>query len=153
MEVCLYSYVPIIGKIRPNSVKENSGFFFKTYFEAHLKVLHEIWNMRIDFHRTNYGVNKFLNYEVRNFNEVAGLLDFHWSRNQFFNRMRSVLSARPMLHSFLDDTVRISIAFVDLLQSLIRRHKKRSLIYVNAENHHAGSIHMNITNSDVEKKT
>jgi hypothetical protein len=107
--------------------------------------------MRIDFYRTNYGVNEPLNDAARNFNEVAGLLDFYWSRNQFFNRLRSVLSACPMLHSLLDDTVRISMPFVDLLQSLIRRLKRRSLIYVNAENHHAGSIHMNITNSDVEK--
>jgi hypothetical protein len=46
---------------------------------------------RIDFHRTNYGVHKPLNDAVRHFNEVASLFDFHLSKNQFFNRPRSVL--------------------------------------------------------------
>jgi hypothetical protein len=47
--------------------------------------------LRINFHRTNYGVHEPLNDAVRHFNEVAGLFDFHLSRNQFCNRLRSVL--------------------------------------------------------------
>jgi hypothetical protein len=38
--------------------------------------------LRIDFHRTTYGVHKPLNDVDRHFNEVAG---------QFLNRLRSVL--------------------------------------------------------------
>jgi hypothetical protein len=45
--------------------------------------------LRIDFHRTNYGVHEPLNDAVRHFNEVAGLFDFHLSSNQFFNRLKS----------------------------------------------------------------
>jgi hypothetical protein len=44
--------------------------------------------LRIDFHSINYGVHEPLNDAVRHFNEVAGLFDFHLSRNQFFNRLR-----------------------------------------------------------------
>jgi hypothetical protein len=47
--------------------------------------------LRVDFHRTNYGVHEPLNGAVRSFNEFAGLFDLHLSRNQFFNRLRSVL--------------------------------------------------------------
>jgi hypothetical protein len=47
--------------------------------------------LRVDFHRTNYGVHEPLNGAVRSFNEFAGLFDIHLSRNQFFNRLRSVL--------------------------------------------------------------
>jgi hypothetical protein len=47
--------------------------------------------LRVDFHRTNYGVHDPLNSAVWSFNEFAGLIDFHLSRNQFFNRLRSVL--------------------------------------------------------------
>jgi hypothetical protein len=43
------------------------------------------------FHRTNYGVHEPLNGAVRSFNELAGLFDLHLSRNQFFNRLWSVL--------------------------------------------------------------
>jgi hypothetical protein len=49
--------------------------------------------LRVDFNRTNYGVHEWccLNGAVRSFNEFAGLFDLHLSRNQFFNRLRSVL--------------------------------------------------------------
>jgi hypothetical protein len=47
--------------------------------------------LRVDFHRTNYGVHEPLNGFVRSFNEFAGLFDLHLSRNQFFNRLRSLL--------------------------------------------------------------
>jgi hypothetical protein len=48
--------------------------------------------LQIDFHHTNYGVHELLNDAVLHFNQVAdGLFDFHLSRNQFFNRLRSVL--------------------------------------------------------------
>jgi hypothetical protein len=47
--------------------------------------------LRVDFHRTNYGVHEPLNGAVRSFNEFAGLFDLHLSRNQFFYRLRSVL--------------------------------------------------------------
>jgi hypothetical protein len=47
--------------------------------------------LRVDFHRTNDGVHEPLNSAVRSFNEFAGLFDLHLSRNQFFNRLRSVL--------------------------------------------------------------
>jgi hypothetical protein len=40
--------------------------------------------LRIDSHRINYGVHEPLNDAVWNFNEVAGLFDFHLLRNQFF---------------------------------------------------------------------
>jgi hypothetical protein len=39
--------------------------------------------LRVDFHRTNYG--------VRSFNEFAVLIDLYLSRNQFINSLRSVL--------------------------------------------------------------
>jgi hypothetical protein len=47
--------------------------------------------LRVDFHRTNYGVHEPLNGAVRSFNEFAGLFDLHLSRDQFFNHLRSVL--------------------------------------------------------------
>jgi hypothetical protein len=47
--------------------------------------------LRINFHRTNYGVHEPLNDAVWHFNWVTGLFDFHLSRNQFFNHPRSVL--------------------------------------------------------------
>jgi hypothetical protein len=47
--------------------------------------------LRVDFHCNNYGVYEPLNGAVRSFNEFAGLFDLHLSRNQFFNRLRSVL--------------------------------------------------------------
>jgi hypothetical protein len=47
--------------------------------------------LQMDFHRTNYGVHEPLNDAVQHFNEVAGLFNFHLSRNQFCNRLRSVL--------------------------------------------------------------
>jgi hypothetical protein len=47
--------------------------------------------LRVDFDCTNYGVHEPLNGAVRSFNEFAGLLDLHLSRNPFFNRLRSVL--------------------------------------------------------------
>jgi hypothetical protein len=47
--------------------------------------------LRVDFHPTNYGVHEPLNGAVRSFNEFTGLFDLHLSRNQFFNRLRSVL--------------------------------------------------------------
>jgi hypothetical protein len=47
--------------------------------------------LRVDFHRTNYGVHEPLNGAVRSFNEFAGLFDLHLSKNQFFNHLRSVL--------------------------------------------------------------
>jgi hypothetical protein len=52
--------------------------------------------LRIDFHRTNYGVHEPLNDAVRHFNEVAGLFDFHLSWNQFFNHLSSVC-VRPFI--------------------------------------------------------
>jgi hypothetical protein len=47
--------------------------------------------LRVDFHRTNYGIHEPLNGAVRSFNEFAGLFDLHLSRDQFFYRLRSVL--------------------------------------------------------------
>jgi hypothetical protein len=37
--------------------------------------------LRVDVHRTNYGVHEPLNGAVRSFNEFAGLFDLHFSRN------------------------------------------------------------------------
>jgi hypothetical protein len=39
----------------------------------------------IDYHRTKYDVHGTLNDAVRLYNEVAGLFDFHLSRNHFLN--------------------------------------------------------------------
>jgi hypothetical protein len=47
--------------------------------------------LRVDFHCTNYGVQEPLSGAVQSFIEFAGLFDLHLSRNQFLNRLRSVL--------------------------------------------------------------
>jgi hypothetical protein len=67
--------------------------------------------LRVDFHRTNYGVHEPLNGAVRSFNEFPGLFDLHLHRNQFFNRLRSVLKYLLILHSLLDKTVHVSLLF------------------------------------------
>jgi hypothetical protein len=62
-----------------------------------------VFNVIATRYRTQVG--EPLNDVVRQFNEVAGLLDFHLSRNQFFYRLGSVLLSRPTLHFLLDNTV------------------------------------------------
>jgi hypothetical protein len=47
--------------------------------------------LRIDFHRTNYGVHEPLSSAMRQFNEVIGLFDFGLTRDQFLNRLRLTL--------------------------------------------------------------
>jgi hypothetical protein len=79
-----------------------------------------------------FTVREPLNNVVRHFNEVAGLFDFHLSRNQFFNRQRSRLT----LHYLLDNTVRIFKAFYSwnglLLFSLHFRFELLTLaLYIN----------------------
>jgi hypothetical protein len=44
--------------------------------------------LRVDFHRTNYGVHEPLNGAVRSINEFTGLFDRHLSRNQIFYRLK-----------------------------------------------------------------
>jgi hypothetical protein len=44
--------------------------------------------LRIDFHRTNYGVHEQMSSAMRHFNEVIGLFDFGLTRDQFLNRLR-----------------------------------------------------------------
>jgi hypothetical protein len=54
---------------------------------------YQIWGgnfLRMGFHRFNYGVHEPLNDVVQHFDEVARLFDFHFSRDQLFNRLRSV---------------------------------------------------------------
>jgi hypothetical protein len=43
--------------------------------------------LRIDFHRTNYGIQEPLSSAMRQFNEVVGLFDFSLHRDQFLNRL------------------------------------------------------------------
>jgi hypothetical protein len=47
--------------------------------------------LRIDFHRTNYGLHEPMPVEMRRFNEVIGLFDFDLTRDQFLNRLRLTL--------------------------------------------------------------
>jgi hypothetical protein len=47
--------------------------------------------LRIDFHRTNYGVHEPMSSAMRQFNEVIGLFDFGLTRDQFLNRLRLTL--------------------------------------------------------------
>jgi hypothetical protein len=47
--------------------------------------------LRVDYQRTKHGIQMSLNGAVRQFNEVAGLFDFHLSKGQLFNRLRAVL--------------------------------------------------------------
>jgi hypothetical protein len=41
--------------------------------------------LRIDFHRTNYGLSEPMSDAMRQFNEVIGLFDFGLTRDQFLN--------------------------------------------------------------------
>jgi hypothetical protein len=43
--------------------------------------------LRIDFHRTNYGLHEPMSSAMRQFNEVIGLFDFGLTRGQFLNRL------------------------------------------------------------------
>jgi hypothetical protein len=47
--------------------------------------------LRIDFHRTNYGLHEPMAGAMRQFNEVIGLFDFGLTRDQFSNRLRLYL--------------------------------------------------------------
>jgi hypothetical protein len=47
--------------------------------------------LRIDFHRTNYGLHEPMSGAMRQFNEVIGLFDFDLTRDQFLNRLRLTL--------------------------------------------------------------
>jgi hypothetical protein len=47
--------------------------------------------LRIDFHRTNYGLYEPMAGAMRQFNEVIGLFDFGLTRDQFSNRLRLYL--------------------------------------------------------------
>jgi hypothetical protein len=57
--------------------------------------------LRIDFHRTSYGVHKPLNDAVRHLNESAGLFDFHLAKNQLFlsSEVSVVISSDPSLYA------------------------------------------------------
>jgi hypothetical protein len=44
--------------------------------------------LRIDFHRTNYGVHEPMSAAMREFNEIIALFDFNLTRNQFLNRLK-----------------------------------------------------------------
>jgi hypothetical protein len=47
--------------------------------------------LRIDFHRTNYGIHEPMSSAMRQFNEVIGLFDFGLTQDQFLNRMKLTL--------------------------------------------------------------
>jgi hypothetical protein len=47
--------------------------------------------LRIDFHRTNYGIHEPMSSAMRQFNEVNCLSDFGLTRDQFLNRLRLTL--------------------------------------------------------------
>jgi hypothetical protein len=47
--------------------------------------------LRIDFHRTNYGLHEPMSGAMQKFNEVISLADFCLTRNLFFNRPRLTL--------------------------------------------------------------
>jgi hypothetical protein len=47
--------------------------------------------LRIDFHRTNYGLHESMLSGMGQFNEVIGLFDFGLTRDQFLNRLRLTL--------------------------------------------------------------
>jgi hypothetical protein len=47
--------------------------------------------LRIDFHRTNYGLHEPMSSAMRQFNEVIGLFDFGLTRDQFLNCLRLTL--------------------------------------------------------------
>jgi hypothetical protein len=44
--------------------------------------------LRIDFHRTNYGLHEPMRDAMRQFNDVFGLIDFGLTPDQFLNRLR-----------------------------------------------------------------
>jgi hypothetical protein len=47
--------------------------------------------LRIDFHRTKYGIHEPMSSAMRHFNEVIGLFEFGLPRDQFLNRLRLTL--------------------------------------------------------------
>jgi hypothetical protein len=47
--------------------------------------------LRIDLHRTNYGLHQPMSGAMRQFNEVIGLFDFSLTRDRFLNRLRLTL--------------------------------------------------------------
>jgi hypothetical protein len=61
--------------------------------------------LRIDFHRTNYGMYEPMSSAIRQFSEVIGLFDFGLTLDQFLNRLRLTLKAYPILHRFLESIV------------------------------------------------
>jgi hypothetical protein len=48
--------------------------------------------LRIDFHRTKYGIHEPMSNAMRQFNEVLGVFDFGLTWDQFLNRLRLTLS-------------------------------------------------------------
>jgi hypothetical protein len=64
--------------------------------------------LRIDFHRTNYGIHEPMFSAMRQFNVVIGLFDFGLSRDQFMNRLRLTTKSTktyPTLHRFSESIV------------------------------------------------
>jgi hypothetical protein len=47
--------------------------------------------LRIDFHRTNYGLHEPMSDAMRQFNAVIGLFDFSLTWDQVLNRLRLTL--------------------------------------------------------------
>jgi hypothetical protein len=47
--------------------------------------------LRIDSHRTNYGIHKPMSIAMRQYNEVIGLFDFGLTQDQFLNLLRLTL--------------------------------------------------------------
>jgi hypothetical protein len=61
--------------------------------------------LRIDFHRTNYGLFGPMSGAMREFNEAIGLFDFGLTDDQFLNRLRLTLQTYPTLHRFSESIV------------------------------------------------
>jgi hypothetical protein len=47
--------------------------------------------LRIDFHRTNYGLHEPMSGAIRQFNDIIELFDFSLTLNQFLNRLSLTL--------------------------------------------------------------
>jgi hypothetical protein len=56
--------------------------------------------LRIDFHRTNYGIHEPMSDAMQQFNEVIGLFEFGLTLDQFLNRLRLTFQTYPTLLRF-----------------------------------------------------
>jgi hypothetical protein len=100
----LFIFDILTGKIDSTSLLASVRFNVSHYPLRTSEIL------RVDFHRTNYGMNEPLNNAVRKVNENFDLFDFNLTKDQFLTRLRSSLWTQ---FNSVDTVQKILLIFFD----------------------------------------